>query len=290
MAIRYGDRTRVSTGVDRWLNPQPSSWVPKPIAARANRVTVTANSSAHTKGAWVQIVASSSADANLVEVMVDAINTNGVDTSVLVDIGIGAAGAETVIIANVAVGGAQSFVGSGQDNGLCFAVPVYVPSGSRVAARIQSLVTGGKTSAVTVRLSSTTNPALTSASTTTFGSSTSTSAGTAMSSSSGTYTELIASTADRYDCLSFVPSVSSTNVTQNFRVFGIAIGASGSESLIGIVEAVFTGAEGCGVISSPRQTMFFGNFPAGSRISATLLENAASGFCLTGIGIQSVRV
>ena len=290
MAIRYGDRSRVSTPVSGWLNRQTPFWVPKPIAAKASRVTVTANSSAHTKGAWIQIVASTSAATNLVEVMIDSIQTAGVNTSTLVDIGVGASGSEVVVIENVAVGGAQSYLGGGSDNGLCFAVPVHIPSGSRVAARIQSVVTGGKTGAATVRLSATTNPALTSSTCTTFGSSTATSAGTAMSASSGTYTELIAATAERYDALCFIPSNSGTDITQVVRVFGIAIGEAGSEQLIGILEATTTSAEGCSLISGPRQTLFFGDFPAGSRISATMLENASASINLCGVGVTSVRV
>lgn len=290
MATRYGGRTRVSTPVSGWLNLQQPFWVPKPIAAKAARVTVTANTSAHTKGAWAQIVASTSADTNLIEVMIDAIQSGGVDTSTLVDIGVGASGSEVVVVENVAVGGASSYLGGSSDNALCFAVPVYIPSGSRVAARIQSVVTGGKTCAATVRLSATANPVLTSSTSTTFGSSTATSAGTAMSASSGTYTELVAATAARYDALCFVPSTSGTNITQVVRVFGIAIGEAGSEQLIGILEATTTQAEGCALTSGPRQTLFLGDFPAGSRISATMLENASASINLCGVGVASVRI
>jgi len=42
--------------------------------------------------------------------------------------------------------------------------------------------------------------------------------------------------------------------------------------------------------SGPRQTLFLGDFPAGSRISATMLENASASMNLCGVGVASVRI
>jgi N-acetylmuramoyl-L-alanine amidase len=58
-------------------------------------ITVTADTAAHTKGAWVELVASTSANASFLIVEVVGLFSAGTDTATLVDIGTGASGAES---------------------------------------------------------------------------------------------------------------------------------------------------------------------------------------------------
>lgn len=96
-------------------------------------VTATASATPHTKGAWVEIDASLSAEAHLVFLEVSiATATNSTDTSTLLDIGVGGAGSESVVVANIPIGYTIA--------GHRMVIPVAIPAGSRVAVRCQSVV------------------------------------------------------------------------------------------------------------------------------------------------------
>jgi hypothetical protein len=58
----------------------------------AGSVTATASATPHTKGSWVEVVASTATTSQSVILSLrDQIAANGADTSVLLDVGIGAA-------------------------------------------------------------------------------------------------------------------------------------------------------------------------------------------------------
>jgi len=259
----------------QWVPAVSPLWVPSLVSARTSFVTVTANSSAHTKGAWTELIASTTAVSDVLDVMVLGVASNTVDTRTLLDIGVGAAGSETVIVPNVAVGGAQAFATN--DNALCFRVPVRIPSGSRVAARIQSVVTGGKTASVAVRLNAGPNSSATSTTTTNIGSDPSTSGAVAITNALNSWTQLVASTAADYESITFVPSVSSTNIAAAMRSLAIATGAAGSEVTIATIDPTTTTIEGLGLSSGPAQTLTLLNVPQGTRLSVSFRENAVAG-------------
>lgn len=112
--------------------------------------TITSNGSADTKGAWVELGASTAHDAHWIEI--DVTNSSTVAIALL-DIGIGAGGSETVIIPDLVV-----VTKGSPGSGVPYLFPVFIPRGSRVAARFQDIV-GGMTLGVSVRLIS---PALSS--------------------------------------------------------------------------------------------------------------------------------
>lgn len=92
-----------------------------------NRTQVTASGSANTKGSWTQLAAS--CPFNATGLILNTIVPLG---SALIDIGIGGAGSEQIIIPNIA-----TFTGSTGTNFFVSEVmPVMIPSGTRVAARI----------------------------------------------------------------------------------------------------------------------------------------------------------
>jgi hypothetical protein len=112
-------------------------------------ITVTAGDPAHTKGSWTQLIASTSYDAYGIWVGVDGIFYANTATAYLVDIGVGPSGSEQVIVPNLDVWGADS--GGPGMNPRTFWFPVYIPAGSRIVARSQS-VTANKTCRVMVAL------------------------------------------------------------------------------------------------------------------------------------------
>ena len=126
VASRLG---RDSTPIGDWIDDTVAT-----ASSTVSQLTVTAGGSAHTKGSWTEIVASTSVDTVCVSMNTTAaVGANGIDTRCLVDIGIGAAGAEVVVIPNIAVGNKSS-----STSGWLF--PIFIPKGTRVAFRSQHAV------------------------------------------------------------------------------------------------------------------------------------------------------
>jgi hypothetical protein len=119
-------------------------------AAARDPITVTAGATAHTKGGWTQLIASTPYDAYGIWIGIDGIGLSAAATPYLVDIGVGPAGSELVIVPNLDVWGADPAAAVGQ-NPHQFWFPVYIPAGSRIAARSQS-ATANKTCRVMVVL------------------------------------------------------------------------------------------------------------------------------------------
>ena len=98
-------------------------------------INVVTSSSAHTMGAWAEVVASTTSDLYGLSFLLSNNQTNGADTSTLMDIGVGAAGSEVVVAP------ANDIGFQAQNSGIInfHVIPVYIPSGSRVAIRAQSI-------------------------------------------------------------------------------------------------------------------------------------------------------
>jgi hypothetical protein len=185
------------------------------------------------------LVASTSADASYLVIDVGGIAAVSTDTATLLDIGTGASGSETALIQNVAVGSASRGTGIG----FVFGVPIKIASGTRLSARIQSVVAGGKTGTVIVRTFDMGDYAHAPTACDVIGTDTATSAGTAMTGASGTYAQVTASTANAYKAIVMVPSASSNNVGGLALQFTLASGASGSEVDLGAVNGVYSTSE-----------------------------------------------
>ncbi len=99
--------------------------------------TITADSTAHTKGAWTEIYAAIPFDSYWIEIAVDATQATTVDTSMLLDIGVDDAGGTSYVvkIADMQVGFLEV------DAPCRWQFPLFIPAGSTVAARCQSAVT-----------------------------------------------------------------------------------------------------------------------------------------------------
>lgn len=205
------------------------------LATSSGSVTVTADTAAHTKGAWTEIIASNAAETSALFIFPQNTYRDNTNTATLLDIGTGAAGSETVVAGDIAIGGLNStYVGVS-----CVA-PIKLASGTRVAARIQSVVTGGKTATVDLRTLAWGDANTVPTSVDVLGTSTATSAGTSVSTS---YTEVVASTAQQYEAIIVVPSLATTNATSVDINLSVATGTAGNETEIATLGVRPTGLE-----------------------------------------------
>lgn len=257
-----------------------------PLLVDASASTIlTANTTAHTKGAWSQVIASTSADVSFLWVRASAFDADATNVASLIDLGTGASGSEVAFASNIAVGGASS-VGSATLQSIIFGIPVKIASGTRIAARMQSVVTGGRTGRVEIFAF---NPGDYAASPTTvdvIGTDTATSQGTSFSGASGTWTQAIASTSQAYRAIGVVLSAHDATISNLSNAeFQVGVGASGSEVAFGTLRYNFNGNERLG-IAAPFTFLFGRNIPAGSRLAVKhpfTSNPERHGFTLIGI-------
>lgn len=111
--------------------------------------TVTGSASIHTKGAWAQLFAATSARSLGILIAIENTAASNTNTSTLLDIGQGAAGSEQVIIPDLAAGYTLNENVSNDFRAYYF--PLFIPDGVRLSARLQA-VTASKTANVRVHL------------------------------------------------------------------------------------------------------------------------------------------
>lgn len=262
MGIRYGDRSRVGTGVGRWLNPPLPSvrYIAQIRAPMTTPVTLTADTNAHTYGAWSEVIASVANDSSMLTIRIGNVRTNGVSTQSLISIGTGSAGNE-VEFAVFAVG-----AGGDTATSLQFQLPFRLLSGTRIAARIQSVVTGGKTGTISIQTCDV-DPYFFGATNTTvdsLGINTATSRGTNIA-ASNSYTQIVASTTQTYRGLIVIPSATSGNMQVDIASMTVGVGGSGTEVDLGATVFETNAGE---TIFSHHQSLFIpAVIPAGSRIA-----------------------
>jgi hypothetical protein len=240
--------------------------------------TLTADTAAHTKGAWQQIVASTPANGSWLHLNIQSFNTTATNTASLLDIGIGASGSEVAIASNLAVGGISAYY---------VTFPVQIPSGSRISARIQSVVTGGKTGFINIFVIDAGDYALSPTSVDVIGTDAATSKGTEFSGSGGTWVEATASTSQSYRAISFLPSIHDNDIATNTNTLAeIGVGAAGSEFVFGN-DRYTTNASEFVTSAAPNGMNPHGRaIPAGSRLAvkhAITANPSKYGFCLIGI-------
>jgi len=95
-------------------------------------VTVTASGTINTKGSWTQVFAATTYDTWMIVVQPDDVQVSATNSATLLDVGIGAAGVEQVLIPNIYMGA--------WNHGSIFQAPMFIPAGTRVAIRCQSVI------------------------------------------------------------------------------------------------------------------------------------------------------
>jgi hypothetical protein len=183
-------------------------------------VTAVTGSTAHTKGAWVELFSATPYEADFIGIIYGASLANQ-NSSTLIDIGVGASGSETVIVGDVAIGGkvANAF----QDD----FIPVRIPAGSRVAVRVQGIRTSYSIINICMKLFNFNLNSPTSVDT--LGTSTTTSTGTSVGTS---WTQIAASTSQDYQCLVAVFSLSTNNSAAATFQMDVGTGPAGSEQAV----------------------------------------------------------
>jgi hypothetical protein len=251
---------------------------------QTSATTVTADASTHTKGAWAEVIASSSADASMVVVTASSIGSSGAETSCLVDLGFGAAGSETVKVENMGFGGAWTSSGISGQWGIVACIPLQVPSGTRISLRSQSAV-ASDTGLFRVTLVDSGTYSLSPTAVDTLVADTATSRNLVMSGSSGTYVEAVASTSQAYKAIAMFPNLCGNPANAAHNQFVVAVGAAGSEVDFGDVAAISFATELIGSLP-PYLGVFGRDIPAGSRISVKHdVTSNASTYGVTLIGI-----
>jgi hypothetical protein len=224
-------------------------------------VTLTASATAHTKGAWSTVIAATSSITTLLRFGINSVNVSGADSATLLDIGVGAAGSETVIVPNLAIGGSA---------GSFYNIPVEIPSGARISARIQG-VRSSQTATINSRelfVFNAGDAAVIPTSVDVLGVNTATSTATAMSGGSGTWVQIVESTSKDYIGFSIAPSTSDTDtVSQSDATYEIGVGAAGSEVAFGYIHFAYGATENFSIAASRSPNLFGREVPTGSRLS-----------------------
>lgn len=228
--------------------------------------TITAHVTAHTKGAWTELIASTSDHTDWLGIGISAQMVLGAtDTRGLLDIAIGASTAEVAIITEIPVG----FVG----NGMQIMLPIHIPKGSRVSARLQALISAD-TVGIVVSTFSTGMPKRSPSKLVTLNADTAASTSTTMMTTSNTWTEVTAATTQPFQGLVAVMcgGASSAWAQDNTEVLSVGAGASGAEVLGARSAAVsWTNSESITTVGSnawPPETFAISSDPVatGSRV------------------------
>lgn len=263
------------------LNPNQA--VPAAYVAATTQlasITVTASNSTNTKGAWTEIIASAPADYTCLEIYIEATNINGGNSNSLLDIGFGSAGAETVVVANLSAG----FRATGATNSSppdCYIIPINVPSGTRISARLQS-ATASHTAAVKIRPINIAPIVRKNYAIDTIGAVTATSQGKTLPvpgslNVKGAYDEITAATTQDYIALIVGIQGAGASSFSNGNVgIDIASGASGAEVDIISDIIVSSGTAETYSVQSPRSNLFYVDLPAGTRLSGRYQRSATN--------------
>lgn len=258
--MRFGSRNTVSRSpgvATTALRDGLSVYWPTPVQTSAT-VTVTANATPHVKGSWSELITSTTNRTSAIIVKAFAVSTSNTATDQLIDIGIGGAGSETVVVANIPAGGAAN------PGGVYHMIPVFIPAGTRVAARSQAII-GGDT--VSVNLTVCTAIADDAASyVDTIGADTATSAGVVLSGTSGSYTEITSATTQHYRGLILCPAFTGNAGASQLATITLAVGGAGSETDILVVPISTGSAETIDYMTC--NTMAMLSVPSGTRLSA----------------------
>jgi hypothetical protein len=236
---------------------------------------VTAPLSTNTKGAWTEVVASTSGDADFMIIGAN-VASNTLNSAALFDLAFGASGSEVVKVENVAIGSWSN---------IAFALPFAVPSGTRIAIRIQS-VQASKVIPFYVQVYDSGNYATAPTAVDVIGTSTVNSEGTSLSSTANAYAQVTASTANAYKAIVMVPSAADATLAGFNETYTFATGAAGAEVDKGSMTVSSTANELILPLGMPSYSLISGAVPAGTRLAVKgnqTITNMNFQVCLIGV-------
>lgn len=233
-----------------------------PASSGSLGVAVGPSGVANTKTGWTQLIASTKYETSMLGLIFRPTSSLG---DMLFDIGIGAAASEVVVIPNIYVSGAG--VLSNQNIWL----PISIPSGKRIAARMQGVDTVVFANVTCYAMSASMFGEFGFQHVDSLGSTTIDSGGTAIdagavANTKGAYTTIVNPTTDAYRGFYVLTGNNSTDrLTGQFMV-DIAVGGIGSEQII--VPDLQISASGSNYVLPPSSGPFFFNIPSGVRLAA----------------------
>lgn len=255
----------------------PSGWETTYTPSAQDGVTVTGSGTAHTKGSYSQLIASTLKPAYGLIVKMTGVSSSGDDTAMLLDIAIGAASSEIIIAPDLNAYGADGT--SSAYGGKYFYVPIFIPAGSRLSARCASVVTSA-TVGVDVwplfggALYTHAGPI------NAYGVVSGSSRGTDITPGSdawGSWTQIVASTLRDHRLFFFgYGAAGDTSITSSSLPMGIqlAVGAAASEVLIG--EALFMSFRTNEVAGAPYPNLIHTPIPSGTRLAVRMFGSSGT--------------
>lgn len=238
--------------------------------------TITASATPHTKGPWTTVIAATSGDVRSLALWgVAGVNTSATDTAMLLDIGIGPAASEQVVLADYNVGGYFSQPGSPM-----LMLPLTIPDGSRIAARIQAKVISDTFALAAdtfggVRLA---GPSPSYAAIDTYGTDAANSRGTAVVTGAintfGSWTQIVASTTNPLRALFVSAGQGGDTVTAHTVGIDLGVGGAGVEQTLASTVVVLGSTEQVDQRNHP--TLLATPIPAGQRLSVRTRASAAT--------------
>ncbi len=240
--------------------------------------TITAHATPHTKGSWVELVASTPFDVTMIGVGGSSNHGSNTDTSQLLDIGIGAT--EVVLIDNIPTG--YSTLDLSVSKAAWF--PIHIPSGTKISARMQATITVdvvdiqlfmfGKSSWSSVPVFQSID---------TLGALTASSHGTVLDAAA--ISEIIASTAHEYKALGWgVDGGGDTSLGSGPTLLSVFVGAGAAEKvLIDNLRLIQQAQEKMDGTVPPQGIIPMEmNIPSGTRLSAQTVASTKIGLVLYG--------
>ena len=246
--------------------------------------TVSASGTANTKGAYVELVTSTAADADGMLVMYAQVTSN---VSHLCDFSIGGAGSEVLMATNL-------HLSAGNNVPEWFYVPGPIPAGSRIACRTQCSTASSQLVASCVLVKGGWFAPPPGGSIVTLGANTADSGGTpinagAVANTFGAWVQLTASTPQDIKAMALkVGGINNTTPTVGSGVFQIGFGAAAAEvPVLAVPNRMGTALDNYG----PMPDFWFPcSIPAGSRVAArwmSTVTDATDRVCdLIGYGLE----
>lgn len=242
--------------------------------ANGNAITLTASGTPHNKGAWSELITAADIDYTGIWIFTNTgVSVSATDTSTLLDVGFGAAASEVSVVGEIGLGFANSV--------RAIYLPLYVPAGTRVSARIQSVVVS-ETLVVWCMLvgGGGYGPPLVGRQAVTYGANTGTSGGVAMTvpgaaNTKGAWTQITASTTApiRWLLACVMGPAGDNNITNQEGLVDIGVGGAGAEVVvIANIKYSLSGAEAltCHLVSVPVW------IPTATRLAARYQQSAGN--------------
>jgi hypothetical protein len=256
--------TRVLTEpVSQWFTNKPLTLTPRDVD-RSSAVTVAADATKDVKGAWTEIIASTTEATNFVYLSLGNTTSSGNNTGMLLDLAIGGSGSESVVIADIPCGF------QAPDGPIFFNFPFFIPAGSRVSVRCAAYIASDT---VNVQITTADLPGFVGSNLIeTFGATATDSRGTNLP-TSNTYVEFVASTSRQYRAIVVVACGGGPNPTISFNgetsVYTLGIGSSGSEVDVMTQSVLTITAEGILQARGTRTNIYAPESPiaAGNRLA-----------------------